>query len=371
MAWETKTFHFECRGCNELTQAEAKKCPTWCGDCRAMRIRFLSLIGTNRNCPRKQCNGCGAYMSNFDYGNDRFCADCTLVRKRRHDGWADPYAAKPRYLNAANDNKPGHKICTMCECDLPFGAFTKTTKGLSGYSSECRECRAVIRAERGREAEYERQRALRYDPVREAEKAADAVRRRRVRLCDKWNARRVREAKVSRALIGGYLDGFYAKQEKSARLAEKLQAKPWLAPGLTLYERHKIRVANDNDFAVNDRLRRRLAEQVRLRKRGRCGEAAKAVRRAIRGAGSLPKFFGYSADELRTHLESLFTDGMTWDAFRRGDIHVDHKTPLAHFDLTDNDQVREAWAITNLQPLWAADNIAKGAMTDEEWRAVA
>jgi hypothetical protein len=41
--------------------------------------------------------------------------------------------------------------------------------------------------------------------------------------------------------------------------------------------------------------------------------------------------------------------------------HVDHKRPCAAFDQTDPVQFAECWALDNLQPLWASDNIKKGA----------
>lgn len=64
---------------------------------------------------------------------------------------------------------------------------------------------------------------------------------------------------------------------------------------------------------------------------------------------------GYDAQELKTHLESLFTEGMSWDNY--GKWHVDHKRPLCSFSAGD---VREAWSLENLQPLWADENIRKG-----------
>lgn len=77
-----------------------------------------------------------------------------------------------------------------------------------------------------------------------------------------------------------------------------------------------------------------------------------------RAAGDL---VGYSAEELRRHIERQFTRGMTWEKFREGLIHIDHRVPLSHFDLSRPEEVRAAWALTNLQPLWAADNQTKYA----------
>lgn len=366
-----KTFRFECAGCHSTSERQGKKCPTWCDDCLKARTRFLCVIATNDNYPRKSCKGCGIHMSNLNYGRAQFCEECADVRVRRHNGWSDPYATDTRLLFAANDNRPQVKTCLTCECDLPLDAFHKNATGGLGVSAECKECRAIMRSAQDRTQEYAARNAQRTDPTSAVKRQSEAVRRKRVKLAVKWHRRRKADSAITAKMITSYLAAFERKKEKAARRERKIAERPWLAPGLTAHQRRKIRIANDGAFAAAERLRRRLLDQTRLRKRGRCGEAAKAIRKAIKGAGSLPKFLGYSADDLRVHLESLFSDGMTWDAFHAGDIHLDHKTPLSHFDLTDDEQVREAWSLNNLQPLWAHDNMAKGAMTDEAWRAAA
>lgn len=72
---------------------------------------------------------------------------------------------------------------------------------------------------------------------------------------------------------------------------------------------------------------------------------------------------GCTIEELKAHLESLFKPGMTWDNWgHTGDVwHLDHIIPLASFDLTDPEQVKLACHYTNLQPLWATENLQKGA----------
>lgn len=69
---------------------------------------------------------------------------------------------------------------------------------------------------------------------------------------------------------------------------------------------------------------------------------------------------GYTIEELMNHLESLFTDGMTWDNY--GEWHVDHKKPMASFNFisTDDEGFKECWCLKNLQPLWKLDNLSKG-----------
>lgn len=90
------------------------------------------------------------------------------------------------------------------------------------------------------------------------------------------------------------------------------------------------------------------------------------VNNALRaqGAGkseSLIRLLGCSIPELRRHLETGFLPGMTWENWGREGWHIDHIIPCASFDLSDPKQQAACFHYTNLQPLWAAENIGKGA----------
>jgi len=73
---------------------------------------------------------------------------------------------------------------------------------------------------------------------------------------------------------------------------------------------------------------------------------------------------GYSLQELRDHLETKFTNGMSWDNY--GKWHVDHIVPQNSFIFSSpsDDKFRACWALTNLQPLWGTDNCSKRARLD-------
>jgi hypothetical protein len=74
--------------------------------------------------------------------------------------------------------------------------------------------------------------------------------------------------------------------------------------------------------------------------------------------GSSREMMGYGGEELRVHLESLFQPGMTWDNY--GEWHIDHKIPvsmLTMFGICDPAFIN---ALSNLQPMWAIDNLKKG-----------
>ena len=58
----------------------------------------------------------------------------------------------------------------------------------------------------------------------------------------------------------------------------------------------------------------------------------------------------------------FFQPGMSWDNYGKYGWHVDHRIPVSSFNIIsyDCDDFRKCWALENLQPLWAIDNIRKG-----------
>jgi len=66
---------------------------------------------------------------------------------------------------------------------------------------------------------------------------------------------------------------------------------------------------------------------------------------------------GYTASDLRTHLERQFTKGMTWDNY--GDWHIDHIYPISKFIDEGTTDPKKINCLSNLRPMWSADNIRK------------
>lgn len=78
------------------------------------------------------------------------------------------------------------------------------------------------------------------------------------------------------------------------------------------------------------------------------------------------KLIGCTRENLMTHLESQFKEGMNWDNYglwKNGEPmtwHIDHIIPCATFDFTKEEDQRKCFHYTNLQPLWANENLSKG-----------
>lgn len=78
----------------------------------------------------------------------------------------------------------------------------------------------------------------------------------------------------------------------------------------------------------------------------------------------------YTLDRLKKHLEKLFVNGMTWNNYGKDGWVIDHKTPKSVFNFTkpEHRDFKRCWALKNLQPMWAKDNLKKRAKIEEHFQ---
>jgi hypothetical protein len=103
------------------------------------------------------------------------------------------------------------------------------------------------------------------------------------------------------------------------------------------------RYKNDLNFRITKNLRKRVRSIIKNHKK----------------YFSSIELVGCSATELKIHLEKQFTKGMTWKNYGFYGWHIDHIIPCSSFDMTDPKQQKQCFHYTNLQPLWAEDNLRK------------
>ena len=96
-------------------------------------------------------------------------------------------------------------------------------------------------------------------------------------------------------------------------------------------------------------------------------DMATVIRRSLKGkknGAHWEDIVGWTVKEGRAHLESLFTEGMTWENYGYGKRkwNIDHVIAKYHFNITSNtcQEFKDCWALDNLQPLWQIQNRAKG-----------
>lgn len=73
------------------------------------------------------------------------------------------------------------------------------------------------------------------------------------------------------------------------------------------------------------------------------------------------ELLGCSIQNAKEHIEKQFKEGMSWENYGHKTWHIDHIIPCASFDLTDPEQQKKCFHYTNLQPLWAHENLSKGS----------
>lgn len=106
-----------------------------------------------------------------------------------------------------------------------------------------------------------------------------------------------------------------------------------------------FKYANDLEFMLKKKIRSRFTEILN--------------KKNIKKTTKTLDLIGCSVEELKTHIESQFKKGMTWENYGLYGWHIDHIKPCASFDLTDPVQQKLCFHYTNLQPLWAKDNWEK------------
>jgi len=72
---------------------------------------------------------------------------------------------------------------------------------------------------------------------------------------------------------------------------------------------------------------------------------------------------GYTVEDLKNHLEFLFTPGMSWNNYGKGGWSIDHIRPRSsfHYNYPKDPEFKKCWSLNNLQPLWAIENSRKHA----------
>lgn len=206
------------------------------------------------------------------------------------------------------------KVCTKCGAEKPatLEFFYSHKLGKSGLHPQCKDCVRQYHA------------SLR---------ATDAVASR----MQAW-----RDA--NKGKVKAY-NAEYRKDHKSTEYVAAWRAKNLDHARVKVAAYNRMRRATDPAYRLKCRISARLNKMLH----------DKAGRPTI-------ELLGFTRDELLRHIERQFTKGMSWEAFGRGEIHIDHIIPVSAFNITsvDDPDFKVCWALTNLRPMWKVDNIKKG-----------
>lgn len=102
-------------------------------------------------------------------------------------------------------------------------------------------------------------------------------------------------------------------------------------------------------------LRGRISNAIRSKKE-KIPQIKKCAKTIDLVGCSMPFFLDY--------ISSKFIYGMSWINHGKNGWHVDHIIPCAYFDISKPEHQRKCFHYTNLQPLWARDNLRKNKKLD-------
>lgn len=226
------------------------------------------------------------------------------------------------------------RTCSGCKIEKPATSefFHAGKKNSDGCREKCKECRASIYRDNfeavsaKKKIHYQKNRERILSSVKEYYKENQESQRKVAR--ERYH--RNREFRVVQM------------REYRSINKEKIDAKR-KANGWGFSKRYKV----DAVFTLSHRTKSLVRSTLASGKNGK----------------RMTELLGFSMSDLRMHLERQFTDGMTWDRFMGGEIHIDHILPIKSFGAihADSDEFRACWALSNLRPMWAEENLSKGS----------
>ena len=203
--------------------------------------------------------------------------------------------------------------CGACANVLPRSAFHKNLATKTGLDTKCKQCRKEVYT----------------NP--HARRLRNEYQRKRYREDEKYREKNIDASRKS--FQRNYSNPEYRKKKLASNA-----------------KYCKAQLASNTAFKIKKILRNRVNKALKRHKK----KAVKSAKTCNLLGCTIPFFM--------KHIEKQFKSGMSWE--NQGQWHVDHIRPCASFDLTQPEQQRICFNYKNLQPLWAADNMKKGAKLD-------
>ena len=219
------------------------------------------------------------------------------------------------------------KICSKCkeEKELCFFSLDKTSKdGIRRHCNECRKIESKLYRENNKE---KRKETIKKFYVNNKEKELLRLKKYREENPEKRKETQKKSYHNNKEK--------HKEKLKEYRIVNRERR--------TKYQRDKIN--NDIQYKLSANVRRRIITFLKK-------EDITKTNKTFDIVGCTPQF-------LKEHLESQFKDGMSWDNYGVYGWHIDHIIPLS--SAKNEEELYKLCHHTNLQPLWAKDNLSKGS----------
>lgn len=221
------------------------------------------------------------------------------------------------------------KKCTKCEQTKPYDCFSKNTRSKDGFCTWCKICSKKYRLkwyEKNKESFLKKKREYN---KQNKDKVAYQNKKYREEHTDQLK-------EYSKQYRLSNIDKIKTRDKKyQSKIENKLKRNI----------REKQRRDDDILYRLTISLRNRLYRAIKNNSK----------------SGSAVNDLGCTINKFKMYIENKFQPGMMWENWGVGKNcwHIDHITPLSKFDLNNRQELLKACHYTNLQPLWANENIVK------------
>lgn len=254
------------------------------------------------------------------------------------------------------------KICKKCKEKKELDKFNKKSRNSDGRMGICKSCYRLQIKSRN---ELLKQKRLNKNPLK-TKKCSKCKEEKDIYLFDKdWTSITGFKYKCKQCTNLYYCKIKDRKKEYQTLNKDKIA----LNKKRRYLENREIICSKAKEYSKNNRekinkYRKRLYNELKNDPNFKLSHTIKSsVRKAIKkNSKSLSTFklLGCTVEYLKDYLELKFKDGMTWENHGLHGWHIDHIVPISNFDLADPEQQKKCFHYTNLQPLWAIDNLKKG-----------
>lgn len=234
------------------------------------------------------------------------------------------------------------KKCNTCEIEKPYESFTKEKMAKDGHKNKCKSCIAKASKEK-------------YAANPEARREYEA--KWRAENVDKCTARTNRWREKNPKQFSEYRKLYYENNKDKILAGQKATYQKYKEK----YSERDKKYKKKNHIILMQKRKERIEASplLQFKERIRCLVKNSFYRLKHNKNRRTSQILGADWETIKNHFVSQFKDGMTWEAFIAGDIHVDHIQPLA--SAKTEEELIALCHYTNLQPLWCLDNLSKGA----------
>ena len=249
------------------------------------------------------------------------------------------------------------KVCTKCDVEKNICEFYVDKQKKFGLSSDCKVCRKKI---------------VKDYKEKNPDKVKQSKQREYVKNIEKYRNRNKKWKNENTKYMVNYLKIYYNKNKE--QLLEK-QKKYYKSNKDNILKKSQEYVKNNYEKISKsqkkhrDKYKEKLQKYINQykKKRRQTDIIFKLRENLSHRTREIFKYFNTEKKDktfeivgctpvfLKMHLENQFIDGMGWD--NRGEWHIDHIIPLS--SAKTEDEIYKLCHYTNLQPLWAEDNLKK------------